>query len=179
MVEVCRKTDDFNASSSMDFFRQVVVTKWSSKQLAVWLRDKWHHNLTLPHILVQAALYICGPYIIWSMFLQLSVEPSPPDIKTGNTSYFSEGWLGTVSDVTSVPIALCTMLSEEGGVPAEALDFVPGEFWLQLPMCQGNNPETLPGVSLQSLCEALWDWRERQSHVSLAFVRPGQHVDEK
>lgn len=47
------------------------------------------------------------------------------------------------------------MLSVE--LPAEALDFVPGEFGLQLSMCQGNNPEALPGVGLQSLCEALWD----------------------
>lgn len=47
------------------------------------------------------------------------------------------------------------MLSVE--LPDEALDFVPGEFGLQLSMCQGNNPEALPGVGLQSLCEALWD----------------------
>ena len=53
--------------------------------------------------------------------------------------------------------ALWTALSVEGGLPAEALDFVPGEFGLQLSMCQGNNPEALPGVGLQSLCEALWD----------------------
>lgn len=59
------------------------------------------------------------------------------------------------------------MLSLDRDVPAEALDFVPGEFGLQLSMCQGNHPEALPGVGLQGVGETLWDWREKQSHVSL------------
>lgn len=42
-------------------------------------------------------------------------------------------------------------------LPAEAVDFVPGEFGLQLPVCQSNNPEALLGVDLQRVCEALRD----------------------
>lgn len=42
-------------------------------------------------------------------------------------------------------------------VPAEALDFVPREFGLQLSMCQGNNPESLSGVGLQGFCKTLGD----------------------
>lgn len=60
------------------------------------------------------------------------------------------------------------MLSVDRDGPAEALHFVPGEFRLQLSMCQGNNPEALPGVGLQGVCESLWDWKEKQSPVSLA-----------
>lgn len=42
-------------------------------------------------------------------------------------------------------------------LPAEVVDFVPGEFGLKLSMCQCNNPEALSGVGLQSVCESLWD----------------------
>lgn len=51
---------------------------------------------------------------------------------------------------------LWTELSAEE-LPAEAVDFVPGQFGLQLPVCQSNNPEALPGVDLQRVCEALRD----------------------
>lgn len=44
-----------------------------------------------------------------------------------------------------------------GQLPAEGLDFVPGEFGLQLSVCQSNDPEALLGVGLQGLCETLWD----------------------
>lgn len=65
------------------------------------------------------------------------------------------------------------LLSVEGALPAEALYFVPGEFGLQLSMCQSNDPEALPGVGLQSLCEALWDCaqREKKGRVSVAVFR--------
>lgn len=48
----------------------------------------------------------------------------------------------------ALSVATYTVLSAEGGVPAEALHFVPGEFGLQLSMSQGNDPEALLGVRL-------------------------------
>lgn len=48
-------------------------------------------------------------------------------------------------------------------VPAEAVDFVPGEFGLKLSMCQCNNPEALSGVGLQSVCESLRDCTEKHN----------------
>lgn len=55
-------------------------------------------------------------------------------------------------------LVLCTKLSVSvGGEPVEALDFVPGEFGLQLSMCEGNNPEALPRVRFQSLAETARD----------------------
>lgn len=41
-------------------------------------------------------------------------------------------------------------------LPANVLDFVPGEFGFKAAAGQSNDPETLFGVVLQNLCKIFW-----------------------
>lgn len=69
---------------------------------------------------------------------------------------------------------LQTQLSAET-LPAKVVDFVPGEFGLQLSVSHSNHPEALPGVPVQGVHEAGGHCREGgRSRVTQAL----HHDDE-
>lgn len=79
-----------------------------------------------------------------------------------------------LKEVSMMQDRLQTELSAET-LPAEVVDFVPGEFGLQLPVCHSNHPEALHGVLLQGVHKAGWHWREgSRSRVTEALHHDGE-----